>query len=104
MSDPEPKNVILRCSVKNRQDQWVWANIPPESWKMALSLNDKEIGVFERHHKINLPENPFLHGTIVLTVGTKNTEGIIEWSFIGSDLTHPLIARPDTFAVCSNPS
>lgn len=100
MSDPRPKNIILRCSVKNRQDQWVWADIPPESWVMTLHFNNREVGVFERYQKINLPENMFIHGTVVLTVGTKNKEGVTEWSYIRSDLTHPLIARPETFAVC----
>ncbi|KAF8978967.1 hypothetical protein BDQ17DRAFT_1338481 [Cyathus striatus] len=39
--------LILRCSVKNQQDEWYWADVMEGDWeKMVNTLAVEEIGVF----------------------------------------------------------
>lgn len=97
MTDPRPDNVILRCSTKSRKDEWVWADIPPESWKIILELTRTEVGIFERRQKVFSPERAFVHGEVLVTYG-KRRDGVTTWSTITPNSSG--VDRPQTYVVC----
>jgi hypothetical protein len=97
MSDPRLDNIILRCSMKNRKDAWVWADIFPPIWALTLRHNNNEVGVFERRRK-----KLFIHGQVFLTRGTQDMSGRTTWSSISRDRrlhAGPLMDRPRTYGV-----
>ncbi|KAF8991249.1 hypothetical protein BDQ17DRAFT_1371042 [Cyathus striatus] len=43
----EPHNIILRCCIKNRDGNWVWADMIKKDWEKILNASSMvEIGVF----------------------------------------------------------
>jgi hypothetical protein len=96
MSDPRPDNIILRCSMKNRKDAWVWADIFPPNWALTLRHNTNEVGVFERRKK-----ELFIHGRVFVTRGKQDNYGGTTWSSIDRSLKYPrpLMDRPQTYGV-----
>jgi len=64
MTDPRPDNIVLKCSVKNREGVWAWANIEPMHWKLVLGRHGDEVGVFEKRRK-----EGFVEGKVYVTIG-----------------------------------
>lgn len=105
MTDARPENVILRCSTKNREGKWIWADILPHDWTVVLR-NGAEVGVFEKQRQRTLDSvDLFVHGKVYLTRGTrKDTESKTNWTKINqikspSSRPGPFIDRPKTYAV-----
>jgi hypothetical protein len=69
LSDPTAGNIILRCSMKDRKGDWVWADIPPKCWATIISVNGPEVGVFERFPRVS--EYEFVHGRVVFVIGER---------------------------------
>ncbi|KAG6819840.1 hypothetical protein H0H93_008043 [Arthromyces matolae] len=44
----QKRNIELRRSLKNRADQWIWADILPDQWEATVPIHSTEIGVFVR--------------------------------------------------------
>jgi hypothetical protein len=66
MIDPTPENTTLKCSAKNREGQWVWADILPQDWeKMINRFGSNEVGVFENKRLFK----KFVNGQVTLTCG-----------------------------------
>lgn len=40
-------DIVLRFSMKNRDDDWVWADIRPATWKTLLRSEKRQVGAFE---------------------------------------------------------
>jgi len=70
MIDPTPENTTLRCSTKNREGQWVWADMLPQDWeKMINQFGSNEVGVFEDKRLIKKSTIEFVNGQVMLTCG-----------------------------------
>ena len=70
MIDLKSENTTLRCSTKNREGQWVWADILPQDWeKMINRFGSNEVGVFEDKRLIKTSTIEFVNGEVMLTCG-----------------------------------
>ncbi|EAU92102.2 hypothetical protein CC1G_09623 [Coprinopsis cinerea okayama7 len=74
--------VILRIPSKNKDDEWIWADITPGSWSV-LARSAKEVGVFQagRERALLLDDNRFLAGHCWLALGTFG-KGTVSWSAV----------------------
>ncbi|KAJ7768700.1 hypothetical protein DFH07DRAFT_807679 [Mycena maculata] len=93
ITNPQVDNVILRCSARNRNGEWIWADFKPEDWPLVVRPGD-EVGVFEKPPK-PLASNPqiFWHGSIRVVCGKKEMVKT-EWE-LRDFMT---IDRPTTYA------
>ena len=70
MIDPTPENTTLKCSTKNREGQWVWADILPQDWeKMINRFGSNEVGIFEDKRLFKKSTIEFVNGEVVLSCG-----------------------------------
>lgn len=79
MYDPRTA-VILRCSVKNRKDNWIWADILPEQWRDTLERNPMEVGVFEQSSPATF-QYGHVHFVYHCPLNRQNTK----WSLLADD-------------------
>lgn len=101
--DNPSATIILRCSVKNRREEWVWADILPEQWRVTLERNPMEVAVFEQ------PVEPraFEHGRVLFTYCFE--DGLdTGWSLLNLTpkalISSPQsIDRPESFSVGVSP-
>ena len=104
MIDPTPENTTLRCSTKNREGQWVWADIPPQDWeKMINRFGSNEVGVFENKRLIKKSTIEFVNGEVMLTCG-KVDGSQLKWTELFHDSRNmeplTLMCRPKNYKAC----
>jgi hypothetical protein len=101
LTDPRPENLILRCSIKDRKGEWMWADIDPLNWKLIVGLHNNELGVFEKR-KQTVGHPLFLHGSVMVTVKYTD-EGRTKWAYLRNISSRQsgrlTIDRPTSFAV-----
>ncbi|KAJ7443951.1 hypothetical protein B0H11DRAFT_2250379 [Mycena galericulata] len=82
MGNLRADNVILRCSAKNREGEWIWADFDPATWSLVVKPGDEVrlVQNFKWGQKSAVPTGPFWRGTIYPVCGeTKVSE--IKWSY-----------------------
>jgi len=106
MTDPRPENLILRCSIKDRNGIWAWADVDPLNWKLVVGHYNNEVGVFERKIKNVVGDLCFLHGKVYLTgkYYDINIPRASNWTSLRSPtlqdvIGYPTIDRPKSFNV-----
>ncbi|THV04450.1 hypothetical protein K435DRAFT_196338 [Dendrothele bispora CBS 962.96] len=96
--DPVPAHIVLRRLVKNKKNEWVWADIDSVNWK-SLVLHNDQVGVFKNR---GIMEN-FEHGKIFITFGYKpRAGGPTKWTEIIQGRPHQERLAP--WAVVDRPS
>lgn len=89
MLNPTPDDILLRCSARNREGGWIWADVLPQDWETVLQHFDGEVGVFRT--------KAFVRGKIFISYGhvTNGCETI--WTCVS--LGQPTIDRPESYEV-----
>ncbi|KAJ7173069.1 hypothetical protein C8R43DRAFT_978379 [Mycena crocata] len=75
MTDPRDDNIILKYSAKNREGDWIWADIEPGSWSLVVQPFGEEVGVFEKR---TIP-SVFWQGPVYLLMGSTRDDGETTW-------------------------